>query len=226
MATLISTDTKDPWVRRLLLPAYHVKEAARYADITTQTVRNWQHDGKESGSAIAPRKSRESLSYFQLQELAIVAAMRMQGVKLQKIRLARDWLSTEFKLEFPFSDRRVKTDGQDIIMEHEDELKGDMKLMVANKGGQYVWSEIIGSRFEEFEYERDLAIRWHVRGRKSGIVIDPRIAFGAPAIRGVPTWVLRGRHNAGEAVEDVADDFLISRADVRKALKFEGVSVH
>jgi uncharacterized protein (DUF433 family)/DNA-binding transcriptional MerR regulator len=224
--TLVSMDSRDPWVRRLWLPAYQVKDAARYVDVTTQTVRNWQKAGTDTGSAIAPRELREALSYLQLQELAIVSVMRHQGVKLQKIRLARDYLSSRFMLEFPFADPRVKSDGQDVLMEIKDDLGDEIRLMVANRGGQYVWEEIIGRRFAEFEYERDLAVRWHIGGEASGVVIDPRICFGAPAIKGVPTWALSGRYKAGESIPDLASDFVISRADVRRGLKFERISIH
>ena len=226
MTNLISTDSRDPWIRRLVLPAYQVKDAARYATVTTQTVRNWQHDGNPAGAAIASRKPRASLSYLQLQELAIVSAMRAQGIELQKIRLARNYLSSRFGLEFPFSDRRVSADGQDILMDFGDELGGALNLLVANKGGQYVWREIIGNRFKEFEYERNLAVRWHVGGARSGVVIDPRISYGAPSVRGVPTWALRGRFASGETISDIAKDFRITSAEVKKALKFEGVPVH
>jgi uncharacterized protein (DUF433 family) len=224
--TLISTDSRDPWVRRLLLPAYQVRDAARYAGIVGQTVRNWQRAGRDAGAVIAPRKQREALSYLQLQELAIVSAMREQGIKLEKIRLARDYLSSRFMLEFPFADPRVKSDGQDVLMEFKEELGGAARLIVANRGGQYVWQDIIGRRFDEFEYENDLAVRWRMAGDRVGIIIDPRICYGAPAVKGVPTWALLGRFKAGEAVADLAADFLISRADVRKGLKFEGITLH
>lgn len=226
MATLISTDVREPWVRRLYLPAYQVKDAARYANITTQTVRNWQREAREAGSAIAPRARGESLSYLQLQELAIVAAMRSIGVQLHKIRLARDWLSFRFGLEFPFSDARVKSDGQDILMEYQSELGGAASLLIANKGGQFVWKEIIGHKFAEFDYANDLAVRWNIGGTSSGVVIDPRVSFGAPSVKGVPTWAVRGRYCAGEDVDDLARDFMLSKAEVRKALKFEGVAIH
>jgi uncharacterized protein (DUF433 family) len=228
MTTLVSTNTRDPWLRRLTLPAYQVIDAARYVAVTTQTVRNWQHANRDGYSAIAARRARASLSYYQLQELSIVAAMRLRGVSLKKIRLARDWLSSKFNLEFPFSDERVKTDGQDVLMEEfETELgKNTARLMVASRGGQYVWADIIGHRFGEFDYERHLAIRWNIHGRDSGVVIDPRISFGAPAVRGVPTWAIRGRRKAGETIEDIAEDFKIDKDDVMKALRFEGASIH
>ncbi|MGQ0651556.1 MAG: DUF433 domain-containing protein [Betaproteobacteria bacterium] len=224
--TLVSTDSRDPWIRRLWLPAYQVKDAARYAEITPQTVRNWQKQATEAGSAIAPRLARQALSYLQLQELAIVSAMRGLGVKLHKIRLARDYLSSRFLLEFPFSDPRVKSDGQDVLMEIEDDLGRAARVLVANKGGQYVWGEIIGRRFAEFEYERDLAVRWHVGGRDTGVIIDPRICYGAPSIKGTPTWALLGRYKAGEAVEDMMEDFVLTRPEVLKGLRFEGIRLH
>lgn len=224
---LVSTNEREPWRRRLTLPTYQVKDAARYAGITTQTVRNWQKTVETAGSAIADRKAREALSYLQLQELAIVSAMRVRGVELKKIRIAREYLSTQLKLEFPFSDPRVKDDGQDILLTLKDELGGALRMLVANKGGQYVWNHIIQERFAEFDYEDDLAVRWRIgRGNQSGIIIDPRISFGAPTIRGVPTWAVTGRYRAGEAIEDIADDFVITPEEVKKAIAFERVTLH
>jgi uncharacterized protein (DUF433 family) len=224
---LVSSNTRAPWKRRLTLPAYQVKDAAKYAEVTPQTVRNWQHAATDAAPAIATRESGASLSYLQLQELAVVSAMRAQGVKLHKIRLAREWLSQYFQLEFPFSDARVKADGQDILVEElgRELGKTTVRLLVANKGGQYVWADVIRHRFGDFEYEGNLALRWHVRGRTTGVVIDPRVSFGAPTIRGVPTWAIRGRFLSGESIEDLSSDFVLTRANVMKALEFEGVPV-
>jgi uncharacterized protein (DUF433 family) len=208
------------WEKRLYLPAYQVKDAAAYAGVSSQTVRNWQR--AEIGvAALAHRDHGQSLSYLQLQELAIVSAMRRLGVKLPTIRSARDYLSSMFKSEYPFADERVKTDGQDILVKAGTDLPGAVKtLVVANKGGQFAWSDIIGDRFDEFEYEKGLALKWHFAGHES-IVIDPRVSFGAPTVRGVPTWAIRGREVAGEDKKDIAYDFSISVEDVEDALAFE-----
>jgi uncharacterized protein (DUF433 family) len=79
-----------------------------------------------------------------------------------------------------------------------------------------------------FDYEDGLALRWHPRGRGSPILVDPRIAFGAPMIAdsGVPTSVIRDRFKAGETLAEIEDDFDIPRAQVEEALAFEGVPVH
>jgi uncharacterized protein (DUF433 family) len=55
------------------------------------------------------------------------------------------------------------------------------------------------------------------------IVIDPRIVFGSPAVKGIPTWIVKGRWDAGESDSDIAEDFDLDKSDVREALKFEGV---
>jgi uncharacterized protein (DUF433 family) len=213
------------WRERLYLPAYQVRAAASFASVTSQTVRNWQKASHE-GAALGPRESGASLSYMQLQELAIVSAMRKLGVKLSTIRLARDWLARDLKTTFPFADERVKSDGQNVLLLLKDELpKPDAKLIIANKGGQYAWAEMIGRRFDQFEYERGIALKWHLTDDKC-VVIDPRISFGAPSVRGVPTWVLRGREKAGESIDDIAQDYKLRAADVESALAFEHGLMH
>jgi len=209
----------ETWQKRLLLPAYQVSSAAAYAKVSPATVRNWQKNAA-TGAAISSREHGVCLSYLQLQELAVVSAMRRLGVKLPAIRVARDYLSQILKIEFPFSDERVKSDGQNILLKADTHIGKPLRLLVADKGGQYAWPEIIGDKFAEFEYEKNTAMRWHLAGDKP-IVIDPRICFGAPAVQGVQTWVIRGREKAGEAIEDIADDFGISVENVMAALEFE-----
>ncbi len=69
-----------------------------------------------------------------------------------------------------------------------------------------------------------MVVQWHVRGKASPILIDPQIAFGAPAINGVPTWAIKGRREAGETIDEIVDDFLLKREEVAAALEFEAVA--
>jgi len=224
---LIST-ASEPWVRRLTLPAYQVKDAARYARITTQTIRNWQKGQVGTSPALAHRDKGAALSYFQLVEVAFVAVMRRMGLKLEVIKNAREYIAQQLHSEFPFVEHRFKVDGQQIIMDLAQFVTGAPKdkLIVVSEGGQLAWREIIGRKFEEFDYSKGLAVRWHVAGRGSPILIDPQIAFGAPAVRGVPTWAIKGRETAGESLEDIADDFGLKVPEVRKALEFETEVAH
>ena len=82
-------------------------------------------------------------------------------------------------------------------------------------------------RLHEFDYEEEhegLALKWHLAGRTSPVIIDPRIAFGTPTVKGTPTWIIKGRWDAGESDTDIAEDFGIDKVDVREALKFEKIA--
>lgn len=205
------------WKERLRVPNYGVSEAAKYAHISGQTIRNWQQLGNE----IAPLGMREkgkSLSYFQLIELAVVASCRKAGMNLPKIRAAREWLADEFKSPHPFATQKLLTDGVDLMMEHGEEL------LVTNMKGQLAWKSIIKDRLKEFEYFDGIAARWHLAGGRSAVVIDPRIQFGKPSVRGIPTWIIAARSEAGEDIPSIARDFGIPRSMVADALAFEGVA--
>ena len=43
-------------------------------------------------------------------------------------------------------------------------------------------------------------------------------------VRGIPTWILKGRWIAGETVADIEEDFNLEESEIRDALEFEGVS--
>ena len=103
----------------------------------------------------------------------------------------------------------------------EDALIGN--LVAADKDGQVAWPEVVADRFTQFDYCNDLALTWHVKGRDNLVVIDPRISFGAPTVKGIPTWVLKGRWDAGESIADIEDDFGLSEEEIRQGLVFEGI---
>lgn len=216
------------WRARLFVPNYRIREAARYAHIAPQTVASWhQPSSGNQRRTLSSKDKGQALSYLQLIEVAVVANFRKAGISLRKIRAAREYVSKQLEAEFPFAEYRFKTDGRDLWMDYaqiEAEM-GDKKLLMASQGGQLAWSDIIG-RLKEFEYEDDrLAVRWHVAGKSKNIIIDPRIQFGAPAVNGVPTWVFKGRWEAGETLEDIIADFGVSNASLLDALEFEGVEL-
>ncbi len=220
MVTLMSERLDEPWRRRLYLPSYQIGEAAAYAQVTPQTVVAWH---PIEAALLAQRERRAALSYMQLIEVAVVAAFRKAGVSMKRIRAAREYAAKTLKSEYPFAEYSFKEEGKHLWL---DSGQIDVKpgtVVSADQGGQLAWESVIG-RLREFEYEKQgIVLRWHVAGPSSPIIIDPRISFGAPTVRGTPTWVIRGRWDAGESDSDIADDFGIRREDVREALKFEGI---
>ncbi|WP_181176007.1 DUF433 domain-containing protein [Mesorhizobium sp. B2-3-4] len=211
------------WRERLSVPAYRVADAARYAGTTTQTVNNWQR------AVISDREAGKALSYLQLVELGVVAAMRKQGVTLKTIRKTRLYLAEEFGSQFPFAEYRFKTDGRELMMDSEvlaPEVRN--KLIVVSENGQFAWKEVLAKLLRQFEYSDEddgIVVRWKLDGDDSPIIIDPRICFGEPQVGGVPTWTIRERWVSGEGLKDIATDYDIEPHLVSSALKFEGIPI-
>jgi uncharacterized protein (DUF433 family)/DNA-binding transcriptional MerR regulator len=218
MATL--SHSAEPWRKRLHLPNYQIGEAARYTHVSTQTVTAWH---KIEQKLLSTKKKRARLSYLQLVELAVVAAFRKAKFPLPEIRAAREYVQKNLNSAYPFAEFKFKRYGKSLFTE--DRNSGPYRLFKANADGQLAWDEIIGPVLEEFDYEHEgIAVRWHVAGSELPmIIIDPRISFGAPSVRGTPTWIIKGRYDAGESDSAIAEDFRLEVADVRAALKFEGV---
>ncbi len=214
-------NAREPWVARLFIPNYRVKEAARYAGVSAQTIANWH--ASDGSQLFAKREDRASLSYMQLIEIAVVAAFRKAGVRLKEIRSARAYLQKQIESEYPFAEYKFKSDGKALLMDYAQIEAKDAsgKLIELNKHGQLAWSEVL-NRLKEFEYDskRKFVSQWHLA---DPIVIDPRISFGAPTVSGTPTWAIRDRWFAKEAVDEIADDFDLSQKQVIAALKFEGI---
>jgi uncharacterized protein (DUF433 family) len=219
---------RDGWRRRLYLPAYTTVEAARFAETKPRTVAYWHYGtGTRVGPALTGKKRYAPLSYLQLVEVAFVASFRQRGVPLQRIRKARDYVAKVFGAEFPFAQYEFKAEGPHILMDAASVDPEFEDFIVADEDGQMAWERIVLERFDQFDYEDDLALRWHPRGRNVPIIIDPRISFGAPIVErtGTPTWVIRGRFEAGETAEEIEADFGVLEDDLRYALEFENVKV-
>lgn len=224
----VATAHTEYWQDRLTVPAYRIMEAARYARTSNQTIRNWEKLQGNQMTVVTAREEREALSYLQLIEVGVVAAMRKSGVRLDTIRNAREYLSSEFNSSFPFAQYRFKTDGKTLFMDYDQIVESEKdKLLNINERGQLAWNEILSGLLQEFEYDTKIGtvLRWRVDGMESPIRIDPRIAFGSPHVRGIPTWVLRDRWKSGEGIGDIAEDYDLTSDLVNTALRFERVEV-
>lgn len=191
---------------RLNLPAYSIAEAAKWAGVHPNTIRYWHYGrgGKGAGVVLPGKQRRQLLTYVQLVEVAFVATLRELGVPLRSIRQAHSYLRESMGTDYPFAQAGF--------------LKENLPVP-----GQMEWKELLAERFAEFDYEHGLATRWHVAGPDSAVVIDARIAFGKPMIRGIKTRAIAGRAKAGGSDDALQRDFGLSAEEVDDALRFEGL---
>lgn len=218
---------KDSWKSRIDLPVYRIGAAARYARTNSQRVSYWHRGAGLTHAAALPRMlDTRLLSYLELIEVAFVATMRELGISLPRIRRAREYATRELSLEYPFADHRWRTNGVNLLLGLT-QIDPDAQVddaIVGDQYGQMAWHGLVNERFAEFDYEDNLVLTWHPRGRESCVTIDPRVAFGSPTAGGIATWAIRARYEAGEPLDDIIDDFQLQKNQAIDALKFEGVS--
>jgi uncharacterized protein (DUF433 family) len=168
----------------------------------------------------------EGLSFLNLVEAHVLSGLRrVHRIPLPKIRQSLDWVSKQLKMTRPLAEARFATDGVNLYVEH------ISQLIAADKGGQLAMREIIDAYLRRVERNpRRIPIKLYLFTRKEPttdtertVVIDPAIAFGRPVLTGtrVPTAVLADRFRAGDALQDLADDYRTTPQTIEEALRCE-----
>ena len=127
-------------------------------------------------------------SFSDLISLLVVRELLLKGVPLHKIREAEAWLRETEGTDRPFVRDDIKTDGVEVF--HRDELI-PTQIEAASRKGQQAMREPIKDRLTTVQYQSGIAAYWRPA---PGVVIDPRVQFGAPVIVGtrIPTDAVSG----------------------------------
>ncbi|WP_337844426.1 DUF433 domain-containing protein [Thermus sp.] len=97
-------------------------------------------------------------------------------------------------------------------------------LLALSRGSQLALREILQEYLARVERDpKGLPLRFHPRGKAHRVLLDPRVAFGKPVVRGVRTQVIASRFEAGESPESLAEDYGLSLQEVREAILFENL---
>lgn len=164
------------------------------------------------------------LSFLDLMELRVVKALVDRGLSLQHVRGAARLASGIFKSPYPFASRRFYTDGQAVFASLSREADDDRIIEISRRHLQIIFGKTFEGYLEEIDFDpqSSLARRWWPLGRKVPVVLDPRVAFGAPIVEGTAT---RTDVVAGLAVAAGADmagvAFHLKKEKVEAAVRFE-----
>jgi uncharacterized protein (DUF433 family) len=217
------------------LPAYLIGEAAHYLRLPGATVRSWvvgrrypAGDGSRFSKPLIDVADPDELllSFRNLVELYVLSSIRRgHQVQLKAIRRAIDFLRKRFKCEHPLLDRQMLTDGKSLLVEH----YGD--LVNISEGGQLEMKELLGTYLKRIDRDpRGIPIRLFpftrpapAEGAPRLVSIDPTIRFGKPCIAGtrIPTSIIAERHEAGDSVALLAEDYGRSQEEIEEALRYE-----
>lgn len=216
-------------------PAYPVTDAARYLRIPVVTLRSWlkgrSYAAQSGQQAFEPLIQRPDpalpqLSFTNLVEAHVLRIIReTHQVKLDKVRNALDYMSQQFDTAHPLVMRRFQTDGVDLFVDQMD------RLVNVSRSGQLAMRETLKHLLTRVKWNADgLAsrffpvIEWVPEpGTDKIIFLDPLIRFGKPVIagKGVPTSAIVSLIDAGDSVDDVADEFDCSPEQIKAAIQFE-----
>ncbi len=218
------------------IPTYSIGDAARYLRIPAGTIRSWTvgrryttpRGSRQFEPVIAVRHDRKPilLSFNNLIEVHVLRAIRKDHkIQLDKVRTALDYISEHFQNPQPLlAHGSFRTDGVDLFIDHYG------SLINASKRGQLELKDALKQHLDRIEPDNSgLAIKLYpfTRSREADnpriVVIDPRIAFGRLVIAGtgIATSVLAERYQAGDSIDDLADDYNCDRLKIEEAIRCE-----
>ena len=219
---------------------YASAEAARLARISPKRMLRWLR-GREIPSWARERRRRPvlrhdlpeisgatALSFLDLIEVRMVKAFLDEGVSMHTIRAAAAAAATLFKSDHPFCLKKFETDGRTIFARlEEDHVQGHGRpkeaILLDLQRGQTAIPKVIEPLLRQIVYVNEVSAQWWPLGRRGGVVINPRLAFGVPVVArcGVPTDTLAGAARAEGSVQLAADWYDVRPNDVRLAVRFE-----
>jgi uncharacterized protein (DUF433 family) len=216
----------------LQIPFYTVTDASRFLHIPLATVKSWttgrQYPIKREQSSFKPIVPTQQgrLSFSQLVELYILRALRkVHKVDIEQVRKAINYAEKTLKIDHLLLSNELLTGGGDLFIERYGQL------ISLNKSGQLALKTILQDYLERVERDiHQVPIRLYPyinleRNEGKEIVIDPRVSFGYPTLKGtgIKTSVIVSRIDAGESLEDVANDYELSPDQVKNAVLYEQV---
>jgi len=219
----------------LMRPRYTRAEAARIIAVSPATFRNWAHgytyrttEGVRTSPGLitlAPVGDRLFVPFIGLAEAYILNAFRQTGVSMQRIRPALEKIQREMGLDTALANRRLKTDGVEILYEYGQvaQAQGDTKTakdvreLVVVRNGQRVFTEVVGGYLRTIVYEGDWVSALHLyRYEDVDVVVDPRVNYGKPTLasRGIQLDHLLARMRGGESARDLAWDYDLTEEEI------------
>lgn len=170
------------------------------------------------------RTSPPTLSFANLIEAHVLRSLRTEhGVPLEAVRRALDFAERELKINQLLLREELRAAGGELFLDRYGELVN------LSASGQLAMRKIFEAHLERVEWGK---FRFPTRlypfvlaetSDQKPIIIDPEISFGRPVVDHafISTRAILERLDAGESVEDVAEDYEITIHAIEEAVVFE-----
>jgi uncharacterized protein (DUF433 family) len=213
------------------LAIYSFADVDRLVGLPPGTARRWIDGYRRVGVDYPPvlrpeHTGSEDVTWGEMVEARLLAEFRGQRVSLQRLRPAVQRLRDELGA-YPLAHARpfLEVEGRELVRRVQDEvgLVRQLQLVVVRSG-----QTMLDVRAERFtaaaEYEHGAVVALHPQARTPAVRMDPRHAFGQPAIRSVRTDVLAEEYRAGVGRDELAGLYDLTTNQVDEALRFEMIA--
>ena len=221
---------------RFATPLYTLTEAARALDVPATSFQTWVRGyvrrppgrapviGEPIVTALPTNGRDATVPFVGLAEGYVLAAIRKQGVPLQRIRPALVVLQKELGLDHALASERLFTDGAELIFDYADRSKDESsRELVVVRHGQRVFNDVIDAYLRRITFAAD---GWAQRIRlpqyeRATVIADPRFGFGQPSFlhgRARVSDVLE-RFWAGDNLTALATEFGVPQVELEDAVR-------
>ena len=214
--------------------AYTLAEAARYLRLPSATLRSWvlgrEYPTADGSSQFPPlirpaSKRPPLLSFSNLIEAHVLRSLRTEhGVPVKALRSALGYAEKELGINRLLLRAELCADAGKVFLDRYGEL------IELTASGQLAMRQLFNEHLKRIEWDTSnfpvrlypfLSVVSTINVRP--IVINPQIAFGRPVVerKGVSTSAIVERIDAGESVEDVANDYDLGKTEIEQAILYE-----
>jgi uncharacterized protein (DUF433 family) len=211
------------------LGLYTPAEAGRLIHVAPGKLTRWLRGHERQGQRYAPLWHAEVdlddgavyLSFRDLLEARVAARFIALGLSPQRVRLAID-LARGIVGERPLSTLWLKTDGRTVFLQVVRET-GDEPELLDLFSKQYAFNTVVEQSLRDLDFEGRIPTVWWPQGRRAGVLIDPKRAFGQPIEQetSVPAAVLARAAIAEGSVEAAARVWDVPASAIRRAVAFQ-----
>jgi uncharacterized protein (DUF433 family) len=207
---------------------YSYADVDRLVGLYSGTARRWlegyERVGRLYDPVLRPQPTgSDTVTWGEMVEARLLAEFRNRDVPVQRLRPALVRLRKEFG-PYPLAHAHpfLDVEGRELVRLVQDEVGLERQLqLVVVRNGQLVLAEVAERFRSAVEYDQGIAGRLRPDLRTPNVVMDPRRAFGQPAVRNVRTDSLAEDYRAGTSREDLADLYDLTPEQVDGALRFE-----
>lgn len=211
---------------------YTIPEASKYIRAPYTTILSWVRGDPKYPIFQIDKKTNRSLSFLHLTELYLLNTIRKNHhIKPKNIHLAIKYLkqhaTNEDERMYPLASKRIYVDADQRHI-----FVKELGLVVnASKSGQTTMHDLLGLVLRRIEFDEfGIPTRLYpfmgdeaTPDSTKNIVIDPRVSFGRPVIRGTgaPISIVAERYQYGESEIRLSRDYKCSVKAIKEALRFE-----